>query len=245
MKKTILILTIALLGTTSLSAQLTFNRLTDTGIQSDLILLDNYIKKNEKGMSFKDPSSYLGTPYTNPKYLSGNIYKNDKILATNIALRFNSIADEMEVKANISAPDDAAKVLTKSEDVYVKIGNDIFVFVPYQGGIENGGYFQVLLEGSQMQLYKKHTKKFTPERKATSTITRGSKAKFEDRPEYFIVTRTGKFYALPNSNKKKLKVFGTNKERIKEFIESNSLYLSKEADLIKVINYYDDTAITN
>ena len=241
MKKIILILTIVVLYTTSISAQLTFNGLTDSGIQSDLILLDNYIKKNEKGISFDHKASYSGTPFNNPSYLNGNVYKNDKLLATNIALRYNAIADEMEIKESLTTSYDDAKVLTKSEDVYVKILDDIFVFVPYQGGIENGGYFEVLFEGNQIQLYKKHVKKFTAERKATSTITRDTKASFEDRPEYYIVTRTGKFYTLPKSNKKKLKVFGENKELVKKYVNDNLLDLSDEKDLLRVIKFYDTT----
>lgn len=239
MKKIILGLAISLFGISTLSAQLTFNGLTDTGIQSDLILLDNYIKKNEKGISFEETNTYTGTPYNHPAYLNGNIYKNDKLLATNVAIRYNAIADEMEIKEHLSSRDSDAKVLTKSEAIYVKIADDIFVFVPYQGGVENGGYFEVLFEGKQIQLYKKHVKKFTPEREATSTITRGSKAKFDDRPEYYIVTRTGKFYILPKSNKKKLKVFGNNEKLIKNYVKDNQLNMSDEDDLLKIIKYYD------
>ena len=240
MKKIILGLAIAVFGTTTINAQYW-----DKQFTSDLLMLDEYIKRNEKGISFDDTNTYIGTPYNNSEYLTGNVYKSNKLLATDVALRYNCIADEMEIKENLSASRDDARVLTKSEDIYVKIAGDIFVFVPYQGGIENGGYFEILFEGSQIQLYKKHIKKFTKERKATSSLTSGSKAKFEDRPEYYIVTRTGKFYALPESNKRKLKVFGTNKELIKDFVNQNTLDLSDEQDLIKVINYYDKADIAN
>lgn len=240
MKKIILGLAIAILGTTTLNAQYW-----DKQFTSNLLMLDEYIKRNEKGISFDNTNTYIGTPYNNPDYLNGNVYKSDKLLATNVALRYNCIADEMEIKENLDAPSNSARVLTKSEDVYAKIANNIFVFVPYQGGIENGGYFEVLFEGNQIQLYKKHIKKFTAARKATNTLTSGSKAKFEDRPEYYIVTRTGKFYLLPDSDKRKLKVFGINKDLIKDYMTTNSLDLSQEADLIKVIMFYDSAESVN
>ena len=240
MRKIILGFAIALFSISTINAQYW-----DKQFTSDLILLDEYIKRNEKGITFEDTNSYVGTPYNNANYLTGNVYKNDKLLATNVALRYNCIADEMEIKENISAPADAARVLTKSEDIYVKIGTDIFVFVPYQGGIENGGYFEVLFEGNQINLYKKHVKRFTEARKATSSLTTGTKAKFEDRPEYYIVTKTGKFYALPKSNKRKLKVFGSNKELISDYVIEKDLDLSNEIDLINVINYYDKVDIAN
>ena len=206
---------------------------------SDLLLLDEYIKRTAKGISFDDPSSYQGTPYNNPSYLPGNVYKDDKLLATNVGLRYNAIADEIEIKESISTSNEEAKVLTKSDDVYVKIVDDIFVFVPYQGGVENGGYFQVLFEGNQIQLYKKLEKKFTPEKKAKSTLLQDTPAKFTNRPEYYIVTRIGKFYVLPKSKNKKLKVFGSNKDMMKEYVIENKLDLNDEKDLMKAIKYYD------
>ena len=133
---------------------------------SDVFLLDTYIKRQNKDVNFRDTNSYKGTPYNNPNYLFGNIYKEGKLLADKIAIRYNAVADEMEVKQNLSDSNDSARVLTKSQDIYVKIIDDIYVFVPYQGGIEKGGYFQVTFEGNNIALYKKHIKDFSPEKKS-------------------------------------------------------------------------------
>jgi hypothetical protein len=234
MKKAIIFVLLACLSTTKGKAQYW-----DKAFTSDLLILDEFVKRSEKGISFDDPLSYQGTPYNSPSYLPGNVYKDDKLLATNVGLRYNAIADEIEIKETLGTPDEEAKVLTKSEDVYVKIADNIFVFVPYQGGIENGGYFQVLFEGNQIQLYKKLEKKFTAAKKAKSTMLQDTPAKFTDKPEYYIVTRTGKFYVLPKSKNKKLKVFGSNKDMIKAYINENRLDLNDEKDLRGVIKYYD------
>lgn len=206
---------------------------------SDVFLLDTYIKRQNKDVNFKDTKSYKGTPYNNPNYLFGNIYKEGKLLAEKIAIRYNAVADEMEVKQNITDSDDDAKVLTKSQDIYVKIMDAIYVFVPYQGGIEKGGYFQVTFEGNNIALYKKHIKDFIPEKKATSSITKTLPAIFKDKPVFYLVTKKGAFYQMPKSRIKKLKVFGEKLKEMKDFTKQNDLDLNNEKELLRAVKYYD------
>lgn len=206
---------------------------------NDLYQLDEYIKRQSGEIDFSKTDSYTGTPYNHPSYLPGNVYKGKELLATNVALRYNAIADEMEIKESLSSSNEDAKVLTKSPDIFVKISNDIFVFVPYQGGIEGGGYFQVLYEGQKYDLFKKVKKHFTAAKKASTSITRDIPAKFADDPVYYIVTKTGKFYELPSNRKKKLKVFSDNMSLVKEYVDKNRLDLNDEKDLLRVIKYYD------
>ena len=206
---------------------------------SDVFLLDNYIKRQNKDVNFKDTKTYKGTPYNNPSFLLGNIYKEGKLLADNIAIRYNAVADEMEIKQILNSDDENARVLTKSQDIYVKIVDDIYVFVPYQGGVENGGYFQVIFEGSQIALYKKHIKDFKPEKKATSSITKTLPAVFKDKPVFYLVTKSGKFYQMPKSRSKKLKVFGEKQNQMKAFTKQNNLDLNKQEDLLTAVKYYD------
>ena len=206
---------------------------------SDVFLLDNYIKRQNKDVNFKDTKTYKGTPYNNPSFLLGNIYKEGKLLADNIAIRYNAVADEMEVKQILNSDDENARVLTKSQDIYVKIVDDIYVFVPYQGGVENGGYFQVIFEGSQIALYKKHIKDFKPEKKATSSITKTLPAVFKDKPVFYLVTKSGKFYQMPKSRSKKLKVFGEKQNQMKAFTKQNNLDLNKQKDLLTAVIYFD------
>lgn len=206
---------------------------------SDAYLLDEYIKRQDRGISYKDTKTYKGTPYNNPSFLNGNVYQGEEIIASNLAIRYNAMADEMEIKESLDSNDDDARVLTKSPDIFVKIANDIFVFAPYKGGVEEGGYFQVMFEGQKIDLFKKVAKKFTAAKKASTSITRDIPAKFDDRPIYFIVDKNGKFYELPSSKNKKYNVFGSNKKLAKEYAADNRLDINKEKDLKKLVMYYD------
>ena len=156
-----------------------------------------------------------------------------------MALRYNAVADEMEIKESLTTDDSKAKVLTKSPDVYVKIVNDIYIFAPYKGGIEGGGYFQVLFEGTKIGLFKKPKKSFTKAKKATTSITRDLPASFKDKPVYYLVDKSGKYYEFPSSRSKKLKVFGTSKDLIKDYVRKNDLNLNEEKDLLRVIKHFD------
>jgi hypothetical protein len=237
MKK--LIIAVLLVTTTPILSQ-NFNSAASTrAFTSDLFILDEYIKRQNKDVNFKDTQSYTGTPYNHPNFLLGNIYKEGKLLAENIGVRYNAIADEMEVKETTTAPEEDARVLTKSSDIYVKILDDIFVFVPYQGGIEEGGYFEVLQENKQVALYKKQIKAFTPEKKATSSLTKKIPAQFKDKPVYYLVTKNGKFYQMPKSRSKKLKVFGEKEKEMKKYVKAKDLDLNKEKDLLIAVKHYD------
>jgi len=235
MKKVIVPLIILLLSLQAVTAQ----GFDSKRFLADVFQVDEYIKRNNRGISYADTDSYRGTPYNNPSYLNGNIYKGGELLATNVALRFNAFEDEMEVKESLATPDAQAKVLTKDPDIYVKIMNDIFVFVAYDGGVEGGGYFQVLQEGNKIDLFKKMKKEFVPEKKSTSSITPGFPAQFKDEPIYYIVDNKGKFFELPSSKRKMLKVFGSNKDLVKDYIKDKDLDVGDEEDLKRLIKYYD------
>jgi hypothetical protein len=204
-----------------------------------LFQIDEFIKRQDKDVDYLDTESYNGTPYNNPNYLMGNVYKNDELLATNVALRYNAVADEIEIKESLTSPDEEAKLLTKSPEVFVKIMGDIYIFAPYKGGVEGGGYFRVLYEGNGVDLYKKTQKNFKPLKKASSSITKDVPAVFNDKITYFLATKDGKFYEMPKSRSKKIKVFGNKKDAVKDFVKENKLDLNNEKDLLKVVKFYD------
>ncbi|QIE60164.1 hypothetical protein G5B37_11510 [Rasiella rasia] len=223
----------------SLSSDIVQGQSNNDRFVSSLFQLDEFIKRQDKFIDYMDTEKYHGTPYNHPNYLKGNVYKGNTLLAKGVALRYNAIADEMEIKKTLDTPISEARPLTKSPDIFVKIEDAIFVFAPYQGGIQGGGYFQVLHEGEKIDVFKKLNKKFIPAKPAKTSITRAFKARFVDKPIYYLVTKTGKFYELPSSKNKKLKVFGKNKEVISKFVAENKLDLNEEKDLVATIIFFN------
>lgn len=183
--------------------------------------------------------NYTGTPYMNESFLPGEIYHKNKLIANQIPMRYNALMDEMEFKTTFETPDEESSALLKSVDIDVRILNQVFTFVPYQGGVEKGGYFEVLLEDKSHDLFKKYKKKYTPEKKAETSITRDVPAKFTDDPAYFLVRPDGKFIELPSKNKKFLEAFISKEKEIKEFIKDNKLSIKEEKDIIRIVKHYN------
>ena len=146
----------------------------------------------------------------------------------------------MEVKNSLNSSNKNARVLIKSDDIYIKILNKVFVYTPVKEGIDKAGYFMVLQEGDNYSLYKKITKKFIEGRESINSITRDTPPAFENKVVYYLVNKSdGSFTKFPKSKKGKLKVFTQHKKEIKDFVISNSLNLKKDYALAKLVKYYD------
>lgn len=182
---------------------------------------------------------YTGTPYNNPIFLLGTIYEDNKAIVSNYALRYNAMADEIEVKETLYIEDDEAKTLTKSPELYVKIMEEMFVFVSNEQSQIDSGYFKVLHVGNTHNLYKKVTKKYFPAKKAQNSFEKDVLANFADRSSYYLVSSNGKFEKFEKSKNKRLKLFGDKQDEIKKYIKKGRLDITEAEDLLKIVRYYD------
>lgn len=234
--KTFVLTIIAIIGFQSMVAQQTIQQK-----QVEYLLQFKYQKTTTFENIDLETLNYIGSPYTNDNYLAGEIYHKNKLVAENVPLRYNALVDEMEFKPNFETSDSESSALLKSPEIDVRIGNKVFVFVPYQGGVEKGGYFEVLRRGESYDLFKKYNKKYVPEQAATTSMTKDRPAKFIDNPVYYIVRGDGKFIELPNKSKKFSRLFSGNEKDINNFIKTKNLDIKNEGDLIKVVSYLDST----
>lgn len=199
--------------------------------------------KYEKTVKYEDINletlNYTGSPYVNASYLAGEIYHNNKLIADNIPLRYNALVDEMEFKPNFETPDSESSALMKSPEVDVRIGNKVFIFVPYQGGIEKGGYFEVLVRGERYDLFKKYNKKFTPEQKATTSMTRDIPAKFSDNPGYYLVLHDGRFVEISSRPRNFSNAFVGKEREINNYVKEKNLDVRNENHIIQIVNHYN------
>ncbi len=192
----------------------------------------------------KDPSTYEGTPYNNYNFLIGNVYLNNEIISKGIGLRYNIYNDEIEVKESLQNDNSDIKSLTKSSDINVSILNTSYVFLPIGQPLSIGGYFKVSYRGDNLILYKKLQKKFYPPKKAATSLTKDILATFIDRHNYYLVSNEGKYFEIPNSKNKFLKLFVENKEAVKNYIKEGNIDINKEKDLVRLVNYIDGLNIS-
>lgn len=174
--------------------------------------------------------------YPNPNFLVGNIYQDENLLKSNVPMRYNAYADEIEIKNHVSEENYGA--LMKDPSIYAKINKDIYVFIPYDGSNEKGGYFNILTDGKTYDLYKKITAAFIKPEKAKTSYDSNTPPRFDLITKYYLV-QDGRFLELPTSKSKVLKAMDSKKPEVKDYITENNLDVDKEADLIKVVTYFD------
>ncbi|NCT18651.1 MAG: hypothetical protein COZ75_03710 [Flavobacteriaceae bacterium CG_4_8_14_3_um_filter_34_10] len=182
---------------------------------------------------------YVGSPYADKNFIAGEIYHNNKLIAENVPLRYNALMDEMEFKTSFDEEDKNSSALVKSPEIDIKIGNKIYLFVPYHGGVEKGGYFEVLVKDSKYDLFKKYNKKYFAEQKAQTSMTKDNPARFTDNNVYYLVSDSGTFYELPSKSKAFSKIFLNKEKEIESYIKSRNLDLKNEKDVIAIVRYFN------
>lgn len=198
------------------------------------------IDLNQKSLAFglteAQFNSIKDEAYANPNFVQGKIFQEDQLIKDDVPMRYNAYADEIEIKKNQT--DESYGALIKSPDIFVKMFRDIYVFVPYEGSNEKGGYFNVLSDGKTYDLYKKTKALFREPQKAETSYERDMPPSFPKTVTYYLV-QNGTFLEMPNSKSKILKMMDRKKSEMKKYIKENDIDLDKEADLIKAISYFD------
>jgi len=203
-------------------------------------LLDNSIRNTDKKFKNEPSENYKGTPYGFPSYLLGNVYMNDSLIYNNVALRYNVIEDEVEVKKSLQSLDENAMALLKSPSISVMISENKYIFIPKGKGLINGGYVQVLTRGTNISLYKKLEKYYSPAKKAKNTFESDLLPTFKDHIVYYIYFSNGGMIELPKQKNKKFKTFGKSEKKIKAYAKEYKLDINDEEDLKRIIIYLDN-----
>ncbi|SRX53061.1 hypothetical protein [Aequorivita sp. CIP111184] len=195
---------------------------------------------NQKSLAFglteAQFNSIKDEAYANPSFVQGKIFQEDQLMKDDVPMRYNAFADEIEIKKNSS--DENYGALIKDPTIFVKMFRDIYVFVPYEGSNEKGGYFNVLSDGKTYDLYKKTKATFREPQKARTSYERDTPPSFQKTVTYYLV-QDGTFLEMPSSKSKILKMMDSKKKEVKEYIGQNNIDLDKEADMIKLVSYFD------
>jgi hypothetical protein len=188
------------------------------------------------GLAEAEFESIKNEAYANPNFIQGKIFQEDQLIKDDVLMRYNAFADEIEIKK--SPTSDSYSGLVKDPAIFVKMFKDIYVFVPYEGSNEKGGYFNVLSDGKTYDLYKKTKSTFREPKKAETSYEKDLPPSFVKTTTYYLV-QNGTFYEMPSSSSKLLKMMDSKKNEVKTYIKQNNINLDKEADMIKVVSYFD------
>jgi len=176
-----------------------------------------------------------GSEFLNDEFEEGEIFTTDNVRFTGIPMRFNAYRSEIEVLM----PDNKIYYLTKNDNI-IKILLDSSVlyythFISEDG--ERSGYL-ALVYNSKSILYRRDYKIFK-EGAPSNGIINEIPARFMNGPEeYYVKTDPG----LPRffrTSKDLTELLGIPTSEIKSFLKKEKINVKKEADLIKVLTYFD------
>ncbi|WP_432412665.1 hypothetical protein [Rasiella sp. SM2506] len=220
---------------TVLSLVFIFNATAQKGV--DTPSTNDYL--TNKSISINTDITRSGTPYAEENFKSGNIYKNGSVVASNVALRYNVLRDELEVKSSMSMADAQAKVLKRDADIYVRILNDVYVYMKPTTDDVKSGYFKVLHEGEKYHLYEKLTKEFIEGKKAINSVAQDVPPTYKGDEELYLVPVNGAPIELSGSRNRKLKSFPSHNKQLKKYVKENKLNINKDYSLEKLVAYYN------
>lgn len=204
-------------------------------------LKNRWIEINEANIAMGEAPNSVenieGSPYSPENFITGKIYINGQKSQEHVFLRYNMLNDEIEIK-NSAYDTSETKAVIKDPEIYAQVGNTTYIFAPYRGSNEKGGYFAFMKAGNYYDLYKKSTVEFIPF-KTTTAYSGSQAAKFKKTDKYYMVNKQGNFFRLPTSKNKLLRVMDEHKEKLAEYIELNKIKLETEGDIIAVFNYYN------
>jgi len=177
-----------------------------------------------------------GTPYYDESFNSAKITPLNKVYL----IRYNAALDDMEV---IQSTD--TLIMNKNNKNYVikeSRSGVTYKILEYADSKKDDklGYYVQLTEGTNVALYRKDRKKFVEvKRAAYGGNLGGSSAKFKKQKSEFYVelNASGDVMKLPRKKKSVIKAFPGKEDAVKKFIKQNKIKVSKEKDLIKLINY--------
>ncbi|AXT18941.1 hypothetical protein D7030_15110 [Flavobacteriaceae bacterium AU392] len=182
----------------------------------------------------------IGSAYLNASFLPAKIKsQGDEIFL----IRFNAYNGNMEViKAEGEKPRALNPINTNYKITFVD-SKKIYKAHSYTNkeGTLLKGFFVEVNSSENIALFKKERISFIPAaQEAASTYKQGQQeAKFKRvQDTYYISRNSSDLELLPKKKKKFVKLFSSKYEKdILTFIKENSIKLSKEEDIIKVINY--------
>ena len=176
-----------------------------------------------------------GTEYLNESFKKGEIYTSENDRFTGIPMRYNAYRGEIEVRM----PDSIVWSLTRNGGI-LKVNLNEMVLV-YRNFLSNdgekSGYLSLIYKGKNL-LFRRDYKVFMPG-KQSDGIVNEIPPKIVDRPkEFYIQTDAGKPKYFKTSSDLS-EILGNHSQEMKSFIKKEKINIKKEADLIKLITYYD------
>lgn len=180
-----------------------------------------------------------GSAYLYDNWMKGSVTNGKNVTYEGVYLKYDQVADELTFKSESGE----AKIFTQPiTEFTINVGTDDAVlatrvfrkgFVPVDGASPNT-FYEVLADG-QTQLLKRTSKSIFEELPYGSST---KVKKFQAELHYYL-SKDAKLTKIRNDKKALLKALSNKETELETYIKNNKLDLKKDADLAKVVDYYN------
>ena len=181
-----------------------------------------------------------GSPYLSDNYFCGKIVMKDGMTYENIPLRFNIYTNNFEFKISGHEAYEIGNLNKISE---VQMNDGKFVRLPYidDDNQQKTGFFKLLKDGSSKLLLKYCVQYIPPKKTKTylDTFQVAEPAQFVHCQLFYFVQSDGEPAIRIQQKSDLLQALSDRREEIKGYIRRMNINVHMEADLRKVISYYN------
>ncbi len=187
-----------------------------------------------------DWEKFQGSPYTEDEFLPAELFYRDEKVGT-VFYRYNALNEEVEVKE--TKTQQGIRGLSRDKNIILKIKGNPMSFKTFIDKNDRtlNGYLTQLVDGDNIDLYKRTLVKFTEGQKAANSFVKDTPSRFSQFEEYYIqkkdVDRIDEF--IPKKSKLAKLIPAEKRPELKDFIKDNNLDLGAEEDLKRLILYVD------
>ncbi|SKB81517.1 hypothetical protein SAMN05660477_01278 [Soonwooa buanensis] len=174
-----------------------------------------------------------GSPYTSSKDFA-------KVIIANYSkdvqpLRYNAYEDEMEFSQN-----NETFFANKEEGLKINFPDLKKTYVCLNYRIDDKsklGYLVLLQDGTKTKLYKREKVELLKGEKSPNAYGKDANDYYAKEKDVYLIYSNNSYYKIPKNMKDFVSLPLDNKEKISDFVKSNKINLSKEADLIKLVEF--------
>ncbi|MCH8557167.1 MAG: hypothetical protein LAT84_05075 [Balneolia bacterium] len=182
-----------------------------------------------------------GTPHFNDSWLMTDVTLSNGQVLENVPAKYNSYIDALEI-INRADTLQLSEVLVRGFEMTMPGGQT----VKFRNRIANtrdfdqNAYLQVLFEGEQSGVFKRHRKVVREARASGSGygVTERA-ATVEPRETLFFRTPEGEFEQVRLRERNVLRLFGDHRSEMRDFARSENLDFRRETDFVIMVEHFD------
>ncbi len=186
----------------------------------------------------------MGTPYLNDKWTPAIITALDGKKHENTPVLYNAHYDLVEAVVGKDTLILNSRLITSVEmpvtDAngvrYVKLKNG---FTSASEKIESTNFFEMVYEGSEFTLMRKHYKHLKPSDFNPAYNTGSKFDEFQMQTTTYVKTADGQIQKVKTNRRDILRLMGDKSKQVEDYVKKEKLKYEADADLVRIFAYYE------